>query len=538
MGATWSRQRVIEKIGHWHARGVGVDQLWRQSRTLLAAAYAHCGSWRAALQAAGLESVRQRWSRERVLRELRAHYAVPGNSAPWKDVDTRLKAAATRYFGSWQQALVAARLRAGPPRHQRKWTQDEILHALRARQQDGAGLSAVWRTDPRLYAVAKRRFGSWRAALQAAGCPMPSPRTWSAEEVLREIERRQADGQPLTGVCSQSPPLYNAAKRHFGSWRSALAAAGITPRPCQRWTKATIVQSLRRRHEQGPPLSHTWTDDKPLFRAAVRKFGSWHGALRAAGLETRPYRKWSRERVVDALRSQYRQHRSVARRWDPALAGAAYRCFGSLARALDAAGLEPPPRRWTRPRIIEQIQDGHVRKRPMHQAGLGDRKLAAAAQRHFGSWRAAVTAAGLGAQLPPELLPRRWSPQAVIDEIVDAHRRGDRPTDLWKRDTGLVSAAKKHFGSWRAAVLAAGLKTTRRQWSPAIVIRELQARHTRGQGLSSSVVFRQDGPLGAAALRYFGSWPAALAAAGLPPTRPTPAPRKPRTRNSACSAKK
>ena len=117
--------------------------------------------------------------------------------------------------------------------------------------------------------------------------------------------------------------------------------------------------------------------------------------------------------------------------------------------------------------------------RPLHKAGLGDKRLAGAAKRYFGHWRTAVAAAGLAAQLPPANKTRVWSPQAVIEEILDWHRRGYRLTELWKRDTGLYSAAKKHFGSWQAAVRAAGLETTRRQWSPEIVIRELQAR-TRG----------------------------------------------------------
>ena len=319
---------------------------------------------------------------------------------------------------------------------------------------------------------------------------------------------------------------------------SAIEAAGIASRPCQRWTKARVVEALRRRHVEGPPLSHVWRDDKPLFRAAVRKFGNWHNALRAAGLEPRPYRKWSAERVVDGLRAWYRRQPCVIRRVDPALAGAAYRFFGSVSQALEAAGLAPPPGRWTPRRVIEHIQDGRVQGRPIHIAGLGDLRLAAAAKRYFGSWRAAVAAAGLAAHLPPVVVTRCWTPQAVIDEITVCHRQGNRITELWKRDTGLYSSAKKHFGSWRAAVAAAGLEATRKQWTPELVIRELQARHARGHSLSSGAVFRDDCRLGGAAMRLFGSWPAALAAAGITLTRPHPASRKPRKRKMACSAKK
>ena len=301
MGTTWSRQRVIDEIRQWHARGVPVKSIWRQSRTLVAAACAYHGSWRAALQAAGLESERQLWSQERVIRELRERYSAPGTPSRWVDADSRLRAAAKRYFGSWHQALVAAGLRKARRASLRSWTRDEVLQAIRMRPQDDSGVQTPWRLDPRLYSVAKRVFGSWRKALLAAGCEVQTPRPWTRDEVLCEIHTRHAEGQPLTRISRSDPPLYRGAKRHFGNWRNALQAAGIATRPSHSWTKAIITESLRRRHAEGPPLSHVWKDDKPLFCAAIRKFGNWHTALRTAGIEPRPFRKWSPERVIDGL---------------------------------------------------------------------------------------------------------------------------------------------------------------------------------------------------------------------------------------------
>ena len=66
-------------------------------------------------------------------------------------------------------------------------------------------------------------------------------------------------------------------------------AAGIASRLCQRWTKAKVVEALRRRHVEGPPLSHVWKDDKPLFRAAVAS--SAIGTTHCARLE------WNGDRI-------------------------------------------------------------------------------------------------------------------------------------------------------------------------------------------------------------------------------------------------
>ena len=68
----------------------------------------------------------------------------------------------------------------------------------------------------------------------------------------------------------------------------ALEAAGVSSRPCRRWTKSEVVQTLRRRHVKGPPLSHTWKDDKPLFGAAGAESGDWHSANRGLRSTMRP----------------------------------------------------------------------------------------------------------------------------------------------------------------------------------------------------------------------------------------------------------
>jgi len=78
--------------------------------------------------------------------------------------------------------------------------------------------------------------------------------------------------------------------------------------------------------------------------------------------------------------------------------------------------------------------------------------------------------------------------------------------------------AKRYFGTWREAVRAAGCEPARRRWSKEVVIKEIRERCRRNLPLSS-ILFKQDGPLAGAATRLFGSWRAALDAAGIPGTR-------------------
>jgi hypothetical protein len=530
---------VVEEIRGWQARGVSVEHIGRQSRPLVAAAISQFGSWRAALRAAGFESTQQQWSKERIIDELRRQYTSGHGLHRPPKWDSRLKSAAKRHFGSLHQALVAAKLRQGPPPQQRTWTREQVIEALRACQQRSFMEShPMGRNKRQLYSAAKRLFGSWREAQLAAGLQPRRVYEVTREDVIRDILEWHRSGKPLVWNAREKPQLYSAAQRLWGGWHKALNAAGIATKPCQRWTKAKVINAVRQRASEGPPLSQVWKDDKPLFRAATHMFGNWSNTLTVAGLDPRPYRQWSIPRVIDALRGWYRQQPCVIRRVDPALADAAYRFFGSTLAALEAAGLDPPPSRWTKRRIIQAIQDGHVKGQVIQKAGFGNIPLASAAKRYFGSWRNAVSEAGLAAQLRPEAATRSWSPQAVIDEIVNCHRQGKSISRLWKHDTGLYSVAKKHFGSWRAAVLAAGLEVTQRRWTRELAIEELQAWHARSHSLSSTVLFRDNSRLGGAVIRLCGSWSAALVAAGLIAERPTPTTTKRRKGKKACSAKK
>ena len=74
--------------------------------------------------------------------------------------------------------------------------------------------------------------------------------------------------------------------RLFGSWRSLLAAAEMTPltRP---WTQDEIIDALRcHRAAHGRlPTAQEWTQraaDHPPTSTVVLRFGSWSAATHAA----------------------------------------------------------------------------------------------------------------------------------------------------------------------------------------------------------------------------------------------------------------
>lgn len=394
-----------------------------------------------------------------------------------------------------------------------KWSKERVVEAIQERHCQRLPLSSVWREYPSLFSVAKRLFGSWRNAIRAAGVPLHLPHTWTREEIIAAIQHRQTEGLPMTSMCRENPSLYGAAKKWFGGWVRALRAAGVPATLRTRWTRDLVIAAIRAHRRDGSSLSHIWREDRQLFCAACQRFGNWQNALQAAGVRGRQRRRWSRERVIEELRAWHDRSQANIRLLDVALAGAAYRLFGSLRAAQEVAGLEPTYRRWSPQRVIAAIQDSYGRGLPIHCPGFGDLGLASAAIRRYGSWTNAVAAAGLASQLPVPKPVRTWTKQGVVGAIRGQHQQGLGTKAIWKRDTGLYSAAKKHFGTWRAAVTAAGFEPAQQTWSRDRIVQEIQAWHQAGVRVSS--ISSQSPRLTTAAIRIFGGWRNALAAAGL-----------------------
>jgi len=186
------------------------------------------------------------WSKEAVVTEIqdRRRKGWPLSYSTIERENLRLMRAACYYFGTWQKAVEAAGIVYADVRKPRHWTKEAILARIRELYAGGHDLS--WThvsrvADPQLASVAiqKNRFGSWRAAVEAAGFDYEEVsryRRWSPERVIEEVRTLAHDGQPLNSkaVQRQHCALFTAGRRHFGSWDRALTAAGLDPAEARR----------------------------------------------------------------------------------------------------------------------------------------------------------------------------------------------------------------------------------------------------------------------------------------------------------------
>jgi hypothetical protein len=185
------------------------------------------------------EGLVSRWNKDAIALEILRLYTAnePLSYGEVQKTNLRLLRAATRYFGTWKTAVEYAGLDYERIRRYKVWTSDRIVEQIQAYYHQGKDLA--WRhvstvLDPPLAAAAIRtnRFGSWREALRAAGLDYDEirrHRAWDDAQILDELRRLQEIGASLrvSDAGEHSPSLVAAARRRFGGWYEAIVAAGL-----------------------------------------------------------------------------------------------------------------------------------------------------------------------------------------------------------------------------------------------------------------------------------------------------------------------
>jgi hypothetical protein len=250
---TWDKPQIVQKLRQLNKAGknLSYNAMSRSNQALLSAAAYHFGSYRKAVESAGIDYAsvlrRPRWTKQAIIKLIKdarrrnedLHWA-----AVTKRRDELGKAAFAslqpRLFGRWDRALQAAGLDAEEVARYRKWDRNEIIFELKSRAQESEPLNsgAIQKEDPGLHAAAVRHFGSYDRALKAAKLdPMKfrQRRAWNRSEVTRSLRAAQRAGKGMSdsSVRKDDPALYGAAVRLFGAFTKAREAAGI------RWTRET-----------------------------------------------------------------------------------------------------------------------------------------------------------------------------------------------------------------------------------------------------------------------------------------------------------
>ena len=247
----WDKPTILAALKKLHKAGaeLSYNALAKRQQSLVSAAAYHFGSYRAAVEKAGVDYAevvrRPRWTRAGIVKLIKEG-RKGGKELHWSAITKRRdelgKAAFAslqpRLFGSWDKALHAAGLDADDINRYRKWSKETVVSELKARGRDAEPLNsgAVQRDAPGLHAAAVRHFAGYDQALRAAKLDPDKVRqrkVWDRADVIKGLRAAKRTGKHLSdsAVRREQPALYGAAVRIFGSFTAARGAAGIKIKP-------------------------------------------------------------------------------------------------------------------------------------------------------------------------------------------------------------------------------------------------------------------------------------------------------------------
>ena len=376
----------------------------------------------------------------------------------------------------------------------------------------GVGLSGSRNRDPDVF----------RAA--AYGIPvaerMVPPGTWSAERVLdalrdwaREVGRPPFAYEWSPGgsrAAGRSPRVWERWSREYPRWPEAKTVAHYH----RTWGAALLAAGLAGGRE---PLELSLNERVEAAQRMAAAGFSAHAIGDELGVRDETVGRYLRARVCGCGRNwvvratrcgrcaREQAARAAPPRWDRA--GVA----GALGRWSELEGRAPSSEEW--------LGGRHARGRWAQEYPAWP--ATGTVVNLFGSWNRALGAAGLVVK------PYAYTDEEVLRALrADAERLGRSPTrEEWShRPVGVpgVGAVQTHFGTWNAALRAAGLEVNKEygRWTRELAIAALRrdaSRRGRSPTSEEWRVARRSRPHAATVEKLFGSWNAGLRAAGLPP---------------------
>lgn len=341
------------------------------------------------------------------------------------------------------------------------------------------------------------------------------PRKWDKDKVILAILARKENGMSLSSysVRKDDNSLWRAAYRRYGSWYKALATAGILPdehmprKPRGYWTGERILSEIRKLKENGSSLARADVDkvNPSLTYLASKRFGGWYKAIEAAGINPtsymveKPKGYWTDEKIKneivqlqkDAGSLEYR----IVRERSPALLAAAENRCGGWFNAVKAAGFDrydySDYQRWSKERVLSEIKELNARGEDLSAGYCSFKrtKLMNAAIKRFDSWENAIHAAGISY----DALRRQhkeYSKQDILKEFARLQEQGIplNWNSIRSYDASFANAARRKFGSYKAAITAFGLDykkvnldrlADRKEWSREMIVEELREYYRR-----------------------------------------------------------
>jgi len=174
----WSPEHMQRVAARWVTKHgpLNTKDLMRTNPNLLYALKRAYGRLRSAATGLGLPFLThcRKWDRDSLLAALRRlkRNGMPLTDSRVRKADQGVLLASIRFFGSWKRAVTEAGYDLATEQElARKWTPEKVLNAIRDRagRNESIRQKEVLLDNRRLVSAARRYFGNWGRALEAAG---------------------------------------------------------------------------------------------------------------------------------------------------------------------------------------------------------------------------------------------------------------------------------------------------------------------------------------------------------------------------------
>lgn len=298
------KNALIECLNQWSdsLEGVPSSNDMDDSGPFSAATYQrHFGSWNGALEVAGITpSDIRNHSKEGLLDELQRISEEIGRTPTIEDMNEMGMCSIRPYitkFGSWNAALTSAGVE---PNKRGKVSDEELMDALYQLSEDldKAPTAHDMNESGDFHAGMYRRFGSWNEVLESAGFGANHRTNIPDKELLGELRRLAEEiGRTPTGRDMHEEGAFsrNVYPLRFGSWNSALQAAGFEPNERNDIATRELIEELQRLADElnRTPIYDDMNDHGRFSTNPYENcFETWNDALKSAGLEPRTHSDW------------------------------------------------------------------------------------------------------------------------------------------------------------------------------------------------------------------------------------------------------
>ncbi len=355
------------------------------------------------------------------------------------------------------------------------------------RKREPLNISAVKRRHPELIAAvyAMKPFWGWKGALADAGIAYSeievelqdhcTCQICGYEAAILTFHLMQVHGTTPADYRKQFPAAEIMSESNCAA---RLRAKPAIPHWEPVWTWEYVLDRARAFYELGYPVSNRAMalTERPLYSYVWHQGRQWDEVLLGIGLDPKEIRvadvkkPLSKSGVIKALKARFKSGMSMAysrvAKTDMRLANAAARNFGSFRKAMEAAGFDPKLSLLRVFKVTEEDLEA-LRLEMLRVASLPWNERPEAARilkesktylvfNRLGNWTKACEKFGIDKDL---LSPFPYINQ---DEVVAGIRHWAQRPDaslnvIYAEDRSLASSAFRLFGSWKAAMAAAGV---------------------------------------------------------------------------------